>query len=63
MGGNSAPGHFKGGFPSYNLGSEADKVAVSVNNYLTDTKIHNVFGVIEGYVDRGQFLLLGKISL
>lgn len=56
MGGNIAPDNFKGVFPSYKLGSETDKVAVSVSNNLVDTKIHNVFGVIKGYVDPGEFL-------
>lgn len=56
MGGNIAPDNFKGVFSSYKLGSETDKVAVSVSNNLVDTKIHNVFGVIKGYVDPGEFL-------
>lgn len=56
MGGNDVPDHFKGRLSSYKLGSETDKVAVSVNNNLVDTKIHNVFGVIKGYVDPGEFL-------
>lgn len=56
MGGDDAPENFKGGLSRYKLGSETDKVAVSVNNNLVDTKIHNVFGVIKGYVDPGEFL-------
>lgn len=40
----------------YKVGKETDKVTVAVNNNLVDTKIHNVFGVIKGYVDPGEFL-------
>lgn len=56
MGGDDAPDRFKGDFPSYKLGREGDNVTVVVNNNLVDTKIHNVFGVIKGYVDPGEFL-------
>ncbi|ROL42696.1 Transferrin receptor protein 1 [Anabarilius grahami] len=59
MGGNNASDHFKGGFTSYKLGSETDKVAVSVNNNLVDTKIHNVFGVIKGNVDPDRYVVIG----
>ncbi|XP_048030121.1 transferrin receptor 1b isoform X2 [Megalobrama amblycephala] len=59
MGGKDAPDHFKGGFLSYKLGSETDKVAISVNNNLVDTKIHNVFGVIKGYVDPDRYVVIG----
>lgn len=62
MGGIEVPREFKGAFPSYKFGDESNKVAVSINNKLVDTKIHNVFGVIKGYVDPGEFLHFGYIS-
>lgn len=53
---SKVPEHFKGKFSDYKLGQETDKVDVAVYNNLVDTKIHNVFGVIKGYVDPGEFL-------
>lgn len=38
---------------NYNLGDDGDVITVEVNNALTEKKIHNVFGVIKGYVDEG----------
>lgn len=35
------------------LGSESDVITVEVNNVLSEKKINNVFGVIEGFVDAG----------
>lgn len=35
------------------LGTENDVITVEVNNILTEKKIHNVFGVIKGFVDAG----------
>uniref|UniRef100_A0A673MID7 Transferrin receptor protein 1-like n=1 Tax=Sinocyclocheilus rhinocerous TaxID=307959 RepID=A0A673MID7_9TELE len=59
MGGEGAPDRFKGDLSSYKLGSESDKVTVAVNNNLADTKIHNVFGVIKGYVDPDRYVVIG----
>ncbi|KTG35212.1 hypothetical protein cypCar_00021198 [Cyprinus carpio] len=59
MGGDDAPDRFKGDFPSYKLGREGDNVTVVVNNNLADTKIHNVFGVIKGYVDPDRYVVIG----
>ncbi|XP_043082455.1 transferrin receptor 1b [Puntigrus tetrazona] len=60
MGGKDAPTRFKGGLlTSYKLGSESDKVTVEVNNNLADSKIHNVFGVIRGYVDPDRYVMIG----
>ncbi len=56
MGGEVAPDRFKGLFSRYNLGNESNRVTIEVNNNLADTKIHNVFGVIKGYVDPGEFV-------
>ncbi|XP_061696213.1 transferrin receptor 1a isoform X3 [Syngnathoides biaculeatus] len=43
----------------HKLGSENDLVTVEVNNVLTEKKINNVFGVIEGFVDADRYLVLG----
>uniref|UniRef100_A0A672T0W3 Transferrin receptor protein 1-like n=2 Tax=Sinocyclocheilus grahami TaxID=75366 RepID=A0A672T0W3_SINGR len=59
MGGEGAPDRFKGDLSSYKLGSESDKVTVAVNNNIADTKIHNVFGVIKGYVDPDCYVVIG----
>lgn len=56
MGGDDAPEEFRGALPRYKLGSQSDNVTVEVNNKLAETKIHNVFGVIKGYVDPGEFV-------
>lgn len=56
MGGNSAPKSFQGSLPNYKLGNETDPLlTVEVNNQLIDTKINNVFGVIKGFIDAGEF--------
>ncbi|XP_068073161.2 transferrin receptor 1b isoform X1 [Danio rerio] len=59
MGGSEVPSKFKGGFTSYKFGDESNKVALSINNKLVDTKIHNVFGVIKGYVDPDRYVVIG----
>ncbi|XP_061654709.1 transferrin receptor 1a isoform X2 [Phyllopteryx taeniolatus] len=41
------------------LGSENDVVTVEVENVLTEKKINNVFGVIEGFVDADRYLVIG----
>lgn len=57
MGGNIA--HFNGwadgGLQNvdYKLGDVNDTVSVTVNNVLNEIQIHNVFGVIKGFVDPG----------
>lgn len=40
-----------------NLGDENDVITVNVNNVLTEKRIHNVFGVIKGFVDPGKMKL------
>lgn len=59
MGGEVAPDSFKGLFSRYNLGNESNRVTIEVNNNLADTKIHNVFGVIKGYVDPDRYVVIG----
>ena len=57
MKGKDAPTNFKGtlkGLSKYVLGGDGDVVSVTVNNVQVDTKIHNVFGVIKGFVDPGE---------
>ncbi|XP_068604482.1 transferrin receptor 1a isoform X2 [Brachionichthys hirsutus] len=41
------------------LGGETDVITVEVNNVLTERKIHNVFGVIEGFVDKDRYVVVG----
>ncbi|KAI2648928.1 Transferrin receptor protein 1 [Labeo rohita] len=59
MGGDDAPEEFRGALPRYKLGSQSDNVTVEVNNKLAETKIHNVFGVIKGYVDPDRYVVIG----
>ncbi|XP_051970674.1 transferrin receptor protein 1-like [Xyrauchen texanus] len=59
MGGRDARSNFIGLFSSYKLGRETDIVTVEVNNNLVDTKIHNVFGVIKGFVDADKYVVIG----
>lgn len=57
MGGDSAPPNFQGklsGLSTYKLGSANDTVTVTVNSVLTETAIHNVFGVIKGNEESGK---------
>ncbi|XP_047468060.1 transferrin receptor 1b [Mugil cephalus] len=51
---------FKGSLPSvsYNLGGSED-ITVEVNNVLVNREIHNVFGVIKGFTDPDQYVVLG----
>ncbi len=37
----------------YKLGDDGDIITVEVKNVLIQKKIHNVFGVINGYTDTG----------
>ncbi|KAL6462691.1 hypothetical protein MHYP_G00291130 [Metynnis hypsauchen] len=62
MGGSDAPESFKGklkGLSRYRLGGDGDTMTVTVNNVLVDTKIHNVFGVITGFVDPDRYVVIG----
>ncbi|KAM4533534.1 transferrin receptor 1b [Odontesthes bonariensis] len=56
---SSASSGFKGGLPvSYNLGG-SQNITVQVNNVLVNKEIHNVFGVIKGFMDPDRFVVLG----
>lgn len=56
LGGPAMPQNWEG----YNkLGDASDTITVEVNNVLTEKKIHNVFGVIKGFVDSGK----GKLKI
>ncbi|XP_073720037.1 transferrin receptor 1b isoform X1 [Misgurnus anguillicaudatus] len=60
MGGKSVPSTFEGAFSNYKFGSETDlPITVEVNNELVDTRIHNVFGVIKGFVDADRYVVIG----
>ncbi|XP_045908240.1 transferrin receptor protein 1-like [Micropterus dolomieu] len=56
LGGQSVPESWGG---SYKLGDESDLITVEVNNVLTEKKIHNVFGVIKGFVDADRYVIIG----
>ncbi|KAK2859700.1 hypothetical protein Q5P01_004320 [Channa striata] len=51
---------FNGGFQSssYSLGG-TENITVEVNNVLVNREIHNVFGVIKGFVDPDRYVVLG----
>ncbi|XP_072306616.1 transferrin receptor protein 1-like [Eucyclogobius newberryi] len=46
------------GSPSYSLGGSKN-ITVEVNNALAFKEIHNVFGVIKGFVDPDRYVVLG----
>ncbi|KAK6310334.1 hypothetical protein J4Q44_G00183890 [Coregonus suidteri] len=54
MGGKSAPWAGVG-----KLGDYDDMATVEVNNVLAEKKIHNVFGVIKGFVDPDRYVVIG----
>ncbi|XP_057713092.1 transferrin receptor 1a [Corythoichthys intestinalis] len=43
----------------HKLGSERDVISVEVKNVLSERKINNVFGVIEGFVDADRYVVIG----
>ncbi|XP_071346594.1 transferrin receptor protein 1-like [Trachinotus anak] len=43
----------------HKLGEDADVITVEVNNVLTEKRIHNVFGVIKGFVDADRYVVIG----
>ncbi|XP_074545279.1 transferrin receptor protein 1-like [Halichoeres trimaculatus] len=43
----------------HKLGDESDIITVEVNNPLTEKRIHNVFGVIKGFVDPDRYVVIG----
>ncbi|KAM6920595.1 transferrin receptor protein 1-like [Lycodopsis pacificus] len=56
LGGQTEPGGWGG---RYKLGDESDVITVEVNNVLTEKKINNVFGVIQGFVDADRYVVIG----
>lgn len=59
LGGRVSPDAWSDGMlrdTMYRLGDDRDNITVEVNNVLVQKKIHNVFGVIKGYVDAGTVL-------
>uniref|UniRef100_A0AAQ5XMU7 Transferrin receptor protein 1 n=1 Tax=Amphiprion ocellaris TaxID=80972 RepID=A0AAQ5XMU7_AMPOC len=48
------------GWEGFNrLGDESDTITLEVNNVLAEKKIHNVFGVIKGFVDADRYVVIG----
>uniref|UniRef100_A0A8C1HLY0 Transferrin receptor protein 1 n=1 Tax=Cyprinus carpio carpio TaxID=630221 RepID=A0A8C1HLY0_CYPCA len=43
----------------YKLGDDGDVITVEVKNVLIQKKIHNVFGVIKGYMDKDRYMVIG----
>ncbi|XP_070774759.1 transferrin receptor protein 1-like [Enoplosus armatus] len=56
LGGQSKPEGWSG---YYKLGEESNVITVEVNNVLTEKRIHNVFGVIKGFVDADRYVVIG----
>ncbi|XP_056148648.1 transferrin receptor protein 1-like [Lampris incognitus] len=56
LGGQSMPSEWGG---MGKLGDETNIVTVEVNNELAEKKIHNVFGVLKGFVDSDRYVVLG----
>uniref|UniRef100_A0AAY4ARX8 Transferrin receptor protein 1 n=1 Tax=Denticeps clupeoides TaxID=299321 RepID=A0AAY4ARX8_9TELE len=62
MTGGEAPSDFIGklkGLSTYKLGSDQDQVTVTVSNALVEKRIHNVFGVIKGFIDSDRYVVIG----
>uniref|UniRef100_A0A672GD24 Transferrin receptor 1b n=1 Tax=Salarias fasciatus TaxID=181472 RepID=A0A672GD24_SALFA len=60
MGGPGSDASFKGALSSvpYTLGG-VENATVEVNNVLVNKEIHNVFGVVKGFTDPDQYVVLG----
>lgn len=43
----------------FRLGDDNDNITVEVKNVLVQKKIHNVFGVIKGYLDADRYMVIG----
>uniref|UniRef100_A0A8C6LJB0 Transferrin receptor protein 1 n=1 Tax=Nothobranchius furzeri TaxID=105023 RepID=A0A8C6LJB0_NOTFU len=56
LGGQSLPEGWEG---FHKLGNENDTISVEVNNFLTEKKINNVFGVVKGLVDADRYVVIG----
>uniref|UniRef100_A0A4W4ENY0 Transferrin receptor protein 1 n=1 Tax=Electrophorus electricus TaxID=8005 RepID=A0A4W4ENY0_ELEEL len=44
---------------TYKLGGDNDVASVEVNNVLIEKRIHNVFGVIKGFIDADRYVVIG----
>lgn len=64
LGGRTSPDDWSDGMlrdTMYSLGDEGDIITVEVNNVLIQKKIHNVFGVIKGYMDAGTLFCFKQL--
>ncbi|XP_051554932.1 transferrin receptor protein 1-like [Myxocyprinus asiaticus] len=62
LGGQNSPRGWSDGMLRevlYQLGDDKDIITVEVNNVLTQKKIHNVFGVLKGYLDADRYIVIG----
>ncbi|KAM9839395.1 transferrin receptor 1b [Aulostomus maculatus] len=60
IGGPAADASFRGGISTvtYKLGG-SQNISVEVNNVPVNREVHNVFGIIKGFIDPDQYVLLG----
>ncbi|KAM8727995.1 transferrin receptor protein 1-like [Acanthopagrus schlegelii] len=56
LGGQNAPETWGG---MNRLGDESDLITLEVNNVLVEKEIHNVFGVVKGFVDADRYVVIG----
>uniref|UniRef100_A0A8C1RJ02 Transferrin receptor protein 1 n=1 Tax=Cyprinus carpio TaxID=7962 RepID=A0A8C1RJ02_CYPCA len=62
LGGRTSPDDWSDGMlrdTMYKLGDDGDIITVEVKNVLIQKKIHNVFGVIKGYMDKDRYMVIG----
>ncbi|KTG36293.1 hypothetical protein cypCar_00033051 [Cyprinus carpio] len=62
LGGRTSPDDWSDGMlrdTMYKLGDDGDVITVEVKNVLIQKKIHNVFGVIKGYMDKDRYMVIG----
>uniref|UniRef100_A0A8C3SV46 Transferrin receptor protein 1 n=1 Tax=Chelydra serpentina TaxID=8475 RepID=A0A8C3SV46_CHESE len=53
---------WKGSFLTYKMGSQnmdGTEVTLEVNNQMVERKIHNIFGVIQGFDEPDQYVVIG----
>ncbi|KAM7160730.1 transferrin receptor protein 1 [Macrochelys suwanniensis] len=53
---------WRGSLPTYKMGSpnmDGTKVTLEVNNQMVERKIHNIFGVIQGFDEPDQYVVIG----
>uniref|UniRef100_A0A8C3P8S6 Transferrin receptor protein 1 n=1 Tax=Chrysemys picta bellii TaxID=8478 RepID=A0A8C3P8S6_CHRPI len=62
MNGEVAPKEWRGNLSVYKMRSQntdGTKVTLEVNNQMVERKIHNIFGVIQGFDEPDQYVVIG----